>query len=146
MNNELILSNIQQNHSITAQNKILENVKNSLKSRNSLLSHNLITLNSKIDKLSKLDYVTSSNRIFSNKIMNNYSKSRNSIINNYNKNELTLYAKNINFDSITYLNAKNNPDSVEWNLTIKSKINNLQNQKTWILIKLLLNVYIIDNK
>ena len=113
MNNELILSNIQQNHSITAQNKILENVKNSLKSRNSLLSHNSITLNSKIDKLNKLDYVTSSNRIFSNKIMNNYSKSRNSIINNYNKNELTLYAKNINFDSITYLNAKNNPDSVE---------------------------------
>ena len=137
---------MQQDHSITAQNKILKNVKNSLKSRNLLLSHNSITLNSKIDELNKSNHVTSSNRIFSNEIVNNQSKLRNSIINNYNENKLALHTKNINFDSITYLNVKNSFDSIKWNLTIKSKINNLQNQKTWILIKLLLNVYIIDNK
>ena len=113
MNNKLILNDLQQNHSIIAQNKILENVKNSLKSRDLLLSHDSITPNSKINKLSELNHVTSNNRIFSNEIMNNHSiKSHNSIINN-SENELTLYTKNINFDSITYLNAKNNFNSVK---------------------------------
>ena len=71
MNNELILSNMQQDYSIIAQNKIFENVKNSLKSRNLLLLHNSITLNSEIDELSESNYVISSNRIFSNEIVNN---------------------------------------------------------------------------
>ena len=113
VNNELILSDMQQNHSITAQNKILKNVENSLKSRDSLLLHNSITLNLEIDELNKSNYVTSNNRIFSNEIVNNQLESRNSIINNYSEDELALYAENINFDSITYLNAKNNFDSVE---------------------------------
>ena len=78
--------------------------------------------------------------------MNNHSiKSRNSIIDN-SEDELTLHTKNINFDSITYLNVKNSFDLIDWDLAIKSKINNLQNQKTWILIKSLSNVYIIDNR
>ena len=61
MNNELILGDMQQDHSITAQNKIFKNVKNSLKSRDSLLSHNSITSNSKIDELSESNHVTSNN-------------------------------------------------------------------------------------
>ena len=137
---------MQQDYSITAQNKILENVKNSLKSRDLLLSHNSITPNLKFNELSKSNHITSSNRIFSNEIVNNHLKSRNSIINNYNEDELTLHTKNINFDSITYLNVKNSFNSVEWNLAMKSKINDLQNQKTWILVKPLSNAHIIDNK
>ena len=113
MNNELILNDMQQDHSIIAQNKILENVENSLESRDSSLSHNSITSNSEIDELNKSNHVTSSNRIFSNEIVNNQSKSRNSIIDDYNQNELALHAKNINFDSITYLNVKNSFNLVE---------------------------------
>ena len=113
VNNELILSDLQQDHSIIAQNKILENVKNSLESRDSSLSHESITPNSEIDELSESNHVTSNNRIFSNEIVNNQSESRNSIIDNYSENELALHAKNINSDSITYLNTKNSPDSAE---------------------------------
>ena len=146
VNNELILSDLQQNYSIIAQNKIFENVKNSLKLRDLLLSHNSITLNSEIDELNKSDHVTSNNRIFSNEIMNNHSiKLRNLIIDD-NENELALHAKNINFDSITYLNVKNSFDSIEWDLAIKSEINNLQNQKIWILVKSSSNTHIIDDK
>ena len=146
VNNELILGDMQQDYSITAQNKILENVENSLESRDSSLSHDSITSNSEFNELNESDHVTSSNRIFSNEIVDNYSESRNSIINDYSEDELALHAKNINFDSITYLNVKNSSDSAEWDLAIKSKINDLQNQKTWILVKLLSNAHIINNK
>ena len=104
---------MQQDHSIIAQNKIFENVKNSLESRDLLLSYNSVTSNSEINKLSELNHVTSNNRIFSNEIMNNQSKLRNSIIDNYSENKLALHTKNINFDSITYLNVKNSSDSIE---------------------------------
>ena len=52
-------------------------------------------------------------------------------INNFSENELTLIAKNINFDFVTYYEIKTNLDSIEWIAAMNKEINDLQIQNIW---------------
>ena len=81
-----------------------------------------MTLNNRI--------VLNNNNVFDSQTRNSSNLQNSSIINDFSENKLALYAENINFDSIIYLNAKISFDLTKWNLTINSKINNLQKQKT----------------
>ena len=67
-------------------------------------------------------------------------------IDDFSENKLTLIAKNINFDFVTYHELKVNFDSIEWIAAMNKEINILQIQNTWKLIKPSSNAHILDSR
>ena len=101
------------------------------------------TSNSNFNELNEFDYVTSKNQFFETTIsinaqfdelqnlQNSQRNSQNLLYDKFNENELTLIAKNINFDSITYHNVIIiNFDLTKWKTAMNKEINDLQTQNT----------------
>ena len=118
---------------------------------------NNFTLNSNFNELNEFDHVTSRNSLFETNIsstdvqiaqLQNLQNLHENLsnIDDFSENKLTLIAKNINFDFVTYYEVKINFDSIEWIATMNKKINDLQIQNTWKLIKFSSNAHILDNK
>ena len=132
-------------------------MKNFFKSRDTDSLIKNFTSNSNFNELNEFDHVTSRNSSFKTSISSTNAQivqlqnlqnlhENLSNINDFNKNELTLIVENINFDFVTYHEVKVNLDSIEWIATMNKKINDLQIQNIWKLVKFSSNVHILDNK
>ena len=124
LNNNLILSDLNGKSTQNAQKLISENEENFSKSRDidSLMKN--FTSNSNFDELNESDHVTSRNPSFETSIsstdaqiaqLQNLQNLHENLsnIDDFSENKLTLIAKNINFDFVTYYEVKINFDSIE---------------------------------
>ena len=124
LSNKLILSDLNEKSTQNAQKLIFENEENFSKSRDIDSLINNFTSNSNFNELNEFDHVTSKNPSFETSIsstdaqiaqLQNLQNLHENLsnIDDFNENKLTLIAKNINFDSVTYHEVKANFDSIE---------------------------------
>ena len=157
LNNDLILNHLNEKSIQNVQKLIFENEEKIFRSRDIDSQMKNFALNSNFDELNEFDYVTSRNPSFETSIssidvqiaqLQNLQNLHENLsnIDDFSENELVLIAKNINFDFVIYHEIKTSFDSIEWIAAMNKKINDLQIQNIWKLVKSSLNAHIFNNK